>query len=157
MKSCFFPPPAGEFQAGGAHLTIYLVPVFEGRLAAFDVAARVARGRWLPWNVLGFRQNPYEAAAALADDWCDGTVADLRLVDVLPGSEADGSWELAIVFRAELTAAPHGDADRKPVLLDAGETGTLGPFQPAELQRWIAMGPARPPAPLSDGGQRLVF
>ncbi len=65
-------------------------PVHNGRLVAFDVTATGLEGRWLPWTVLEFRGNPYADAAALADDWCQGDVTDLRLVDVL-SNEAAGS------------------------------------------------------------------
>ena len=83
MAQAYFGKPSKTFVPGGAHVAVYVVPVFEGRLVVFDVAARAARGRWLPWDVLEFGGNPYETAAALADDWCEGAVSDLALADVM--------------------------------------------------------------------------
>jgi len=144
----FFPGPARSFVPGGAHLAIYLVPVYQGGLVVFDVSAREARGRWLPWSVLPFRGNPYEEAAALADDWCEGALADLRLVDVISAASATGSWELAIVFRAELTAMPAGNGDRQPERIPAAAVESIGPFDAVDLQRWVAAyAPGHPAAP----------
>jgi hypothetical protein len=152
----FFSRPADGFVSGGAHLAVYLVPVFEGGLVVFDVAAPEARGRWLPWNILAFRGHPYEEAAGLADDWCDGEISDLRLIDVMSSASATGSWELAVVFRAELTAVPAGDRDRHPVRLPPGTIEPVGPFEAVDLERWVdapaALG-LRPGSP----GPFLIF
>jgi hypothetical protein len=146
MDAAFFGKPRGEYTSGGAHLAVYLVPVFDGRLVAFDVHTAGARDRWLPWGILTFGGNPYEDASALADDWCQGAVADLRLVDVISGS-AMGSWELALVFRAELTAMPAADARRSPVPLPRPLDASIRQFQPADLERWLCdAGPSSAPA-----------
>lgn len=156
----FFPAPKKGFQQGGAHIAVHLVPVYEGRLVAFEVTARGAEGRWLPWAVLDYQGNPYEHAAALVDDWCQGHVRDLRLVDVM-SSEAEGSWELAIVFRAELTAYPVPDGPRAPVGLQPPLGESLNRLPALELDRWLALTPppevAPDPAPHADDGPRLVF
>jgi hypothetical protein len=133
------------------------VPVHQGSLVVFDVSAREARGRWLPWNILAFRGNPYEEAAALADDWCEGEISDLRLIDVMSSASATGSWELAIVFRAELTAMPAGNDDRQPRKVPAGAVEAVGPFDVVDLERWVAgRAPATPIAP--DGDRpNLIF
>src|SRR5262245_51798796 len=102
MAGAFFGPPRDRPVAGGAHATVHVVPVFEGRLLAFDVLSEAARGRWLPWDVLPFQGNPYELAAELVDEWCDGAIHDLALADVLSLVVPAEGWELAIVFRAEL-------------------------------------------------------
>ena len=151
MTSAFFGPPKGSFQRGGAHIAVYLVPVFEGQLIAFDVTARGARDRWLPWNILPYGENPYVEASALADDWCDGAMQDLRLADVLRGA-AEESWELSLVYRVELTAMPAGDAMRTPVALPLPLTTGIRQFSEADLERWIHAGqvPKPRPSPASD-------
>lgn len=156
MARSFFSRPAEGFVSGGAHLAVYIVPVFEGGLVVFDVTAAEARGRWLPWNILAFRGNPYEEAAALADDWCDGEIADLRLADVISTTSAAGSWELAIVFRAELTAMPGGDRDRHPVRLPPATIEPVGPFEAVDLERWAGAPPA-PALPPGQPGSSLIF
>ena len=108
--NALFGPPVRAFTPGGAHIAVHLVPVFAGAVVAFDVSARDARGRWLPWDLLPYGGNPYETAAALGDDWCDGAVLDLAIVDALSFPLAGESWELALVFRAGLAAAPGGDS-----------------------------------------------
>lgn len=138
MAQAYFGKPASTFVPGGAHVAIYLVPVSEGRLVVFDVAASAARGRWLPWDILEFGGNPYEAAARLADDWCDGAVSDLVLVDAMSFPFGGGGWELALVFRAELTALPAGDAARRAIIFDAGEFDAIGNFDPVDLERWVS-------------------
>lgn len=155
----FFGPPRPGFVTGGTHISVYLVPIYQGRLVVFDVQAREARGRWLPWDVLDFGANPYEAASTLADDWCGVALSDLSLVDVMSFPVEGGGWELTIVFRAELEAAPPGDDARTPFLFPAGECDAIGPFDPVDLRRWIE-GPsaARPQPhgqPPAQGG--LVF
>lgn len=157
MPSAFFGPPKGSFQRGGAHIAVYLVPVFEGQLVAFEVTARGAQDRWLPWNVLPYGENPYVEASALADDWCDGAMQDLRLADVLSG-DAEESWELSLLYRVELTAMPAGDALRKPVALPVPLAAPIRQFSAADLERWVRAGqPANPrPHPASDA-PKLLF
>ncbi len=138
----FFGKPQAGVVDGGAQIAVYLVPVYEGRLVVFDVKAKQARGRWLPWDVLDFGQNPYEAASALADSWCDGALDDLALVDVMSFESPGGGWELAIVFRAQLTDLPGGDDAREPYLYPEGEFDAIGNFDPVDLERWV-----HPPAP----------
>ncbi len=140
MKQAFFGKPQATFTPGGAHVAVYLVPVVEGRLVVFEVEAPGLRGRWLPWTVMAYGANPYETAAALADDWCDGAVAALEVADVLSFPfDADG-WELALVYRAELAAMPAGDANRRPVAFAPGEADAIGPFDPVDLLRWVGAG-----------------
>lgn len=150
MPSAYFGKPATTFEPGGTHVSVYLVPVFDGRLVVFDVAAREARGRWLPWDVLEWGANPYEIASALADQWCDVPLTDLTLADVMSFPVSGGGWELAIVFRAELSAAPAGDDARSPYLFPAGQFDAIGHFDPVDLERWVrGMSPAtraEPPA-----------
>jgi hypothetical protein len=122
-RPAFFGRPVPGVTPGGACIAVYLVPVHERRLVVFDVAAREARGRWLPWDVMEFRANPYETAAALADDWCAGAVSELTLADVLSFPLEAGGWELAIVFRAELMATPPADDARSPFTFAEGELG----------------------------------
>ncbi len=140
MPDAYFGKPQATFVPGGAHIAVYLVPVFEGRLVVFDVSARAARGRWLPWNILPFAGNPYEAAATLADLWCGGAVSDLTLADVMSFPSEPGGWELAIIFRAELSAPPHGDDARTPVLLEQGQFDAIASFDPVDLARWVDHG-----------------
>lgn len=142
MAQAFFGKPAKTFVPGGAHVAVYLVPVFEGRLVVFDVQASAARGRWLPWDVLEFGGNPYEAAAALADAWCDGAVSDLTLADAMSFPFGVEGWELALVFRAELTALPRGDDARTPVVSERGQFDAIGNFDPVDLERWVTGIPA---------------
>lgn len=155
MPQAFFGKPAKTFVPGGAHVAVYLVPVFEGRLVVFDVQASAARGRWLPWDVLQFGANPYEAAAELADNWCDGAVSDLALADVMSFPFGADGWELALIFRAELVAIPRGDDARTPFVFDAGEFDAIGNFYPVDLERWVLRGPQAPPQRAGGGG--LVF
>ena len=157
MKSAFFGRPFDALVAGGTHIAVYLVPVFEGRLAVFDVAAREARGRWLPWDVLEWGANPYETASALADQWCDVALNDLALVDVMSFPVAAGGWELAIVFRAQLSAAPRGDEARKPYLFPAGTYDAIGNFDPVDLERWVTGVGSKPLGGAKPGGPPLLF
>jgi len=143
----FFGPPNDGFVSGGAHISVYLVPVYRGRLVVFDVQAREARGRWLPWDILDFGANPYETASALADEWCGVALSDLSLVDVMSFPVEGGGWELTIVFRAELDEGPRGDDARTPFVFAPGVVDAIGPFDAVDLQRWIdgpAAAPARP-------------
>jgi hypothetical protein len=153
MPQAYFGKPTKTFVPGGAHVAVYLVPVFQGRLVVFDVQASAARGRWLPWDVLEFGANPYEAAAALADAWCQGAVSDLALADAMSFPFGGEGWELALVFRAELTARPQGDDARTTVVFDEGEFDAIGNFDPVDLERWVRRSqPGTTPKP---GG--LVF
>lgn len=145
----YFGPPMQGFVPGGTHVTVYLVPVFEGRLTVFDVSAREARGRWLPWDVLDWGANPYETASALADQWCDVSVNDLRLVDVMSFPFEDGGWEIAIIFRAELPEPARGDDARVPHIYAAGQFDALGNFDPVDLERWVTGGSAGATTPVS--------
>ncbi len=158
-RQAFFGKPTAGLTAGGAHISVYLVPVFRRRLVVFDVAARQARGRWLPWDVMEFGANPYETAAALADDWCEGAVSSLTLADVMSFPFEGGGWELAIVFRAELTALPAGDDARSPFVFAEGEADAIGLFDPVDLVRWIGGSAGAPPAdpPAADERPRLLF
>jgi hypothetical protein len=154
VRGAYFGPPNESFVAGGTHITVYLVPVFEGRLVVFDVSAPEARGRWLPWDVLDWGGNPYECASALADDWCEGAISDLRLADVMSFAVEGGGWELAIVFRAELTTAPSADDVRTPFVFAPGAYDAIGSFDPIDLQRWLeGGGEGREPG----GRAQLVF
>ncbi len=157
MSQAYFGKPAATFVPGGAHVAVYVVPVFEGRLLTFDVAASAARGRWLPWDILEFGGNPYEAAATLVDQWCAGAVSDLALADVMSFPYAGNGWELALVFRAELTELPTPDAARTPFLFEAGEFDAIGNFDPIDLERWVrrdSSGSSAGPRPSCD---RLLF
>lgn len=138
----FFGPPRDGVAPGGLHVSIYLVPVFEGGLVVFEVEAREARGRWLPWDVLEFLQNPYEAAAALGDEWCNVPLHDLSLADVMSFPVEGGGWELAIVFRAELAEMPPGDSARTPLRFEPGRYDAIARFDPVDIERWVS----RPPA-----------
>ena len=154
----FFGPPRESFTGGGAHIAVYLVPVFDGRLVVFDVAAREAHGRWLPWDVLDYGANPYEAASTLADDWCATSMLDLTLVDLMSFAGElgqSGSWELAVIFRAELATQPAGDDARTPILLDTSQLDAIGSFDTVDLERWVgAKGTATSPTKAPSG---LVF
>ena len=138
----FFGPPRNGPVEGGLQVSVHLVPVWDGRLLIFDVDAAPVRGRWLPWAVIDYGQNPYEAASILADDWLGVALSDLSLADVLSIEGVAGGWELAIVFRAELAAPATGDAQRHPVLCERGAYDAIGSFDPIDLQRWVERGPA---------------
>ncbi len=143
---------------GGTQLSIYLVPVFEGRLVAFDVEAREARGRWLPWDVLESHENPYEAASELADIWCGVALTSLTLADVMSFTLPSGSWELAVVFRAELSASPLGDPERRPFIYAPHQFDAIGSFDPVDLERWVtASGNAPTPKAPHLKAQDLLF
>ncbi len=140
-----FGPPVASFVPGGAHVSVHIVPVFNGAIVAFDVAARAAQGRWLPWDLLPYGGNPYETAAELGDTWCDGAVTDLVLADTLSFVTPGESWELSLIFRAELSTAPTGDVDRHPILLAPGDLDSVARFEAVDLERWL--GPGEPSAP----------
>lgn len=151
MAQAYFGKPGTTFVPGGLHIAVYLAPVFEGRLLVFDVQASAARGRWLPWDILGFGANPYEAAAELADLWCGGAISDLRLVDAMSFAYGVDGWELALVFRAELTALPPGDDARRPFLFESGEFDAIGNFDPIDLARWVGQPPPGGPDSTTHG------
>ncbi len=136
-RRAYFGPPRDGPVKQGTTVTVHLVPVHEGRLVAFDVRAREAQGRWLPWCVLEYAGNPYVTASELAEDWCEGAISDLRLADVMSFSPPGGGWELAIVFRVELTALPRQRDDRAPAVFEPGRFDAIGPFDPVDLQRWV--------------------
>ncbi len=148
----FFGPPLASMASGGLQVTVHVVPVLEGKLVAFDVTAAEARGRWLPWSVIDYAQNPYEAASLLVDDWCDVPLDDMALVDVMSLPAPGEGWELALVFRAVLAAAPRGDAERRPHVYEAGDFDAFGAFDPVDLQRWVQVSP-----PTSGGEAGLIF
>ena len=161
MKAFFGPPVSGPVP-GGTQLSIYLVPVFEGRLVAFDVESREARGRWLPWDVLDSHENPYEAASELADFWCGVSLTSLALADVMSFTQPGGSWELAIVFRAELSAPPIGDSEHVPFVYPAGQYDAIGSFDPVDLERWVTragdgVGPSARPIEARPNRPDLLF
>ncbi len=153
----FFGPPQQGASTGGAMITVHLVPVFEGGLVVFDLRSSDKQARWLPWRVLDFGGNPYECASNLGDDWCEGAVSDLSLADVMSFEIPGSGWELAIIFRAELTAKPRPRGARVPALLAAGSLDAIGRFDPVDLERWVAAvragaeagreGGSRPPGP----------
>lgn len=149
----FFGQPQASFVPGGTHIAVYLVPVHDGRLVAFDVSANQAGGRWLPWDVLPWGGNPYVTASELADDWCEGALSDLALVDVLSFELPGEGWELAIVFRATLTALPAGGDMRRPFVFEVGRFDAIGNFEPVDLERWV-LGTAHGAAALAPG---LIF
>ncbi len=157
-RPAFFGKPANGLVRGGAHISVYLVPVYQQRLVVFDVAATQARGRWLPWDVMEFGANPYETAAALVEEWCGGAISRLSLADVMSFPSEGGGWELAIVFRAELTDMPPGDDARSPFAFREGEFDAIGRFDPVDLERWLLGGAeaAAQDTSLPDG-PRLVF
>lgn len=137
MSSAYFGPAAPSFVPGGAHVAVYLLPVYNGQLAVFDVEARQARGRWLPWDILPWRGNPYELASELADLWCQAPLTDLTLADVMSFPSPEDEWEIAIVFRAELAEPAHGDDVRTPYFFPHGQFDAIGPFDPIDLERWV--------------------
>lgn len=140
MARAYFGRPVKGPGDGGLSVTVYVVPVHQERLVVFDVSLAQARGRWLPWDVIDYGANPYEAAAGLVDDWCDGAVSDLALVDVMSLDAPGNGWELAIVFRAELTAMPAGDASRSATGVAVDAIDAIGPFDPVDIERWVRHG-----------------
>ncbi len=134
--------------AGGVLLTVHVAPVLEGSVVAFVFGADGPPGRWLPWTALPQGANPYEIASTIVDEWCDGAVSDLRLADVI-SREGEEGWELAIVFRAALTALPRGERGA-PRLCDPQDLAAVQGFAAVDLERWRDMGvaPAGQGAPL---------
>ncbi len=153
----FFGPPHHAPAAGGLQVTVHLVPVLDGRLVAFDVTAAEARGRWLPWSVIDYAQNPYEAASILADDWCGVPLEDLALADVMSLPAPGDGWELALVFRAVLAAAPEGDTERRPHVYETGDFDAFGAFDPVDLQRWVEGSPPARHDGAAPAGRGLIF
>lgn len=143
MTRAYFGAPRNAPSAGGMQVTVYVVPVYQSDLVVFEVHVKQARGRWLPWDVIDFGANPYEAASELVDDWCDGALSDLSLVDVLSLEAFGEGWELAIIFRAELTAMPAGEATRNAIRVSAGALDAIGAFDPVDLERWLRHGTHR--------------
>ncbi|MXX18539.1 MAG: hypothetical protein F4X03_13340 [Dehalococcoidia bacterium] len=140
--------------AGGVLLSVHVVPVLEGRIVAFVLDPPGPKGRWLPWTVLEQGANPYEIASTIIDEWCDGAMSDLRLADVISREGEDG-WELAIVFRAELTALP-GHERGAPRICDAQDLAAVQGFEAVDLERWLGGGSAATPATEGDS-PKLVF
>ena len=141
--------------ADGVLLTVHVAPVLAGRIVAFVFGADGPQGRWLPWTPLPPGANPYEIAAAIVDEWCDGAVSDLRLADVI-SREGEEGWGLAIVFRAALTAPPRGERG-EPRPCDPQDLANIQGFAAVDIERWRSMGPAvSPPAP-AENAPRLVF
>ncbi len=134
--------------AGGVLLTVHVAPVLQGQLVAFLLEAPGPGGRWLPWTVLKQGANPYEIASTIIDEWCDGAMSDLRLVDVI-SREGDDGWELAVVFRAELTALPRGERG-EPRACESRDLATVRGFDAVDLERWLGGG-------AEAGSARLVF
>lgn len=155
QPGAYFGRPVPASAPGGFHVAVYVVPVLERRLVVFDIdgPGEIA-GRWLPWAVLPFQGNPYEAASALADSWCDVPMDDLRLIDVMSFAGAGENWELALVFRAELAERPAGDATKQAAFLDPRSLDAIGPFDPVDLARWL-MDERRSPRDQSHPG--LIF
>ena len=137
QAQAIFGKPTKSVSAGGTFLTVHLIPVCERKLIAFDVTAPEAKGRWFPWTVLTFGTEPYEAAANLVDDWCDGSVKRLELCDVLTFKSYENAWQISLVFRSELTGIPQGDAKRKPLIFEKELPAVIDKFKAADIQRWI--------------------
>ena len=140
--------------ASGVLLSVHVVPVLEGRIVAFALEPPGPKGRWLPWTVLKQGANPYEIASTIVDEWCDGAMSDLRLADVI-SREGDDGWELAIVFRAELTALP-GHERGAPHICDAPDLADVQGFDAVDLERWLGTGGAAATGPEGDS-PKLVF
>lgn len=143
---------AGE----GVLLTVHVVPVIEGRIVAFLLEAPGPQGRWLPWTVLPQGSNPYEIASTIVDEWCDGAMSDLRLADVI-SRDGDGGWELAIVFRAQLTDLPHGNRGA-PRVCDPQDLAAIQGFEAVDLERWLGVvGEAAAEPTVEGDSPKLVF
>ena len=132
--------------AGGVLLTVHVVPVLQGQLVTFLLEAPGPGGRWLPWTVLKQGANPYEIASTIIDEWCDGAMSDLRLVDVI-SREGDEGWELAVVFRAELTALPRGERGEPRVCESRDLAGVRGFERSTWSAGWGHREPLRFPRP----------
>lgn len=138
--------------ASGVLLSVHVVPVLEGRIVAFVLEPPGPKGRWLPWTVLEQGANPYEIASTIIDEWCDGAMSDLRLADVISRA-GDNGWELAIIFRAELTALP-GHERGAPHVCDMQDLAAVQGFEAVDLERWLGGGAS----PAMEGDSpKLVF
>ena len=158
-----FGPPRGGISPRGAFVSIYLVPEWDGHLIAFDVVAKEAPGRWLPWTIADFGASPWETASALSNEWCGDTTESIELVDTISFETDSAGWELALVFRARLNALPPGETERIPVVSQPDDARLSVPFAAADLGRWIARqasatasGDLVSPAS-SASGKRLLF
>ncbi len=120
-------------------LTTHVVPVFHGKLVLFEFEERSIAGRWLPWTTMEYGDNPYVTASAIVDEWCNGAMRDLRLVDVMSMQMDEGIWELAIMFRVELAALPAETSHRKPLLVEAAAASSVGRFETVDLERWVGI------------------
>ncbi len=143
-----FGKPVKDLASGGTLITVHVVPVLKGKLVVFELDSRTVTGSWLPWTTMDYGDNPYVTASAVVDEWCDGAMRDLRLVDVI-SLHIDGDiWELAIVFRTELTSHPEAAEQRTPVLLEPDQSGRIGRFDQVDLERWVGrQPPTEGPAP----------
>ncbi|HJP41058.1 MAG TPA: hypothetical protein QGF35_05075 [Dehalococcoidia bacterium] len=137
MNRAFFGHPKKSFEKGGTYLSVYIVPVVDHELVVFGVEESEARGRWLPWDVMPWGENPYIVASELVDGWCEGAVLELLLVDVMSHYLPGESWELAIVFRALLSRAPGADGVRTPALVPLDRIEDIGSFEAVDIQRWV--------------------
>ena len=132
-----FGKPTKSISPGGTFLTVHIIPVYKRKLIAFDVIAPEAKGQWFPWTVLTFGTEPYEAAANLVDDWCNGSIKRLELCDVLTFKSYEGAWQISLVFRSELTKIPQGVAKRKPLVFEKEIPPVIDKFKGADIQRWM--------------------
>jgi len=146
-----FGKPVGDLASGGALITTHVVPVFQGKLVIFDLESSAVSGRWLPWTTMEYGENPYVTASAIVDEWCQGAIKELRLVDVMSNQIDSGVWELAIVFRAELSASPLPTPERTPTSVAPREAGRVGHFDQVDLERWVGMPPDAAPS------EKLIF
>lgn len=136
-----FGKPVRDLASGGTLITTHVVPVFQGSLVVFEVDSSAARGRWLPWTTMEYGENPYVTASAVVDEWCQGAVKELRLVDVISTALDSGVWELSIVFRAELSASPAAASQRRPTLVAPEKAGRVGHFDQVDIERWVGVLP----------------
>jgi len=153
-----FGPPRKEVSRGGAFVSVYLVPEWDGQIVAFDIAAKEARGRWVPWTVADYGASIWETASALGDEWCGDTVETIDLVDTISLETETSGWELALIFRARLKAMPDGETGRIAVLTRGDDDRLSMRFAAADMDRWIAPDasvPGGPAAPQSPSGTVL--
>ena len=132
-----FGKPVKDLTAGGTLITAHVVPVLKGELVVFELDSRAVTGRWLPWTTMEYGDNPYVTASAIVDEWCGGAMSDLRLMDVMSFRIDGDIWELAVVYRVELTASPEPTEQRTPVLLEPSQSGPIGRFDQVDLERWV--------------------
>ena len=102
----------------------------------------------------GYVTTVYDPVFALS---ADGT----RYVPVpsdTPTTIPEPGLPFSLVFRAELTAIPAGDAARSTFVYDPGEFDAIGNFDPVDLERWALRGLPAPEAPPGGGvSDNLVF